>query len=116
MLAALCEGLRSESVSVPPGNVVNSVHDWVAERVASDLQHAACDEQEEQEDAAHDHDQVHPHALPVRDKETESNAEKEKRKRCAQPPIPKYGKIKTKTECNNWPITYTKTYQHFAIS
>lgn len=52
-------------VSVPPGDVGNTLHDRVAERVASNLQHAARDEQEEQEGAAHRHDHVHPHALPV---------------------------------------------------
>lgn len=55
-------------VCVSPGDVGNGLYDGVAERVASDLQHAPRDEQEEQEGAAHSHDQVHPHALPAEDR------------------------------------------------
>lgn len=50
---------------VSPGNIGNGLCNRGAERVASDLQHAACDEQEEQEGATYGHDQVHPQALPV---------------------------------------------------
>lgn len=53
-----------DCVSAPPGDIGDGFGDGVAERVAADLQHAARDEQEEQEDAAHHYHQVHPHALP----------------------------------------------------
>lgn len=52
-------------MSNPPGNVGNGVYDRGAERVTSNLQHAPCNEQKEQEDAAHAQGQVHPHTLPV---------------------------------------------------
>lgn len=53
-------------VRVQPRNVGNGVDHRVAQRVPSDLKHAACDEQEKQEGAAHDHDAVHPYTLSVR--------------------------------------------------
>lgn len=74
MLVCVCVTALCVCVCVSPGNVVNGLNDGVAERVASDLQHAARDEQEEQEDAAHDYDHVHPHALPV----DEQNTQKER--------------------------------------
>lgn len=48
-----------------PSNVGNSTDDRVTERVTSDFQHAACNEQEEQKDSAQDHNDVHPHSLSV---------------------------------------------------
>lgn len=55
-----------------PRNVGNGVDHRVAQRVPSNLKHAACDEQEKQEGAAHDHDGVHPYTLPVRESKTNS--------------------------------------------
>lgn len=52
-------------LSVLPGDVRDCGYDRIAERVASNLQHAPCDQQEEEEGATHNHDHVHPHALPV---------------------------------------------------
>lgn len=51
-----------------PGNVWNSLHNRLAERVPSNFQHAARDEQEEQEGAAQSHSHIHPYALPVENK------------------------------------------------
>ena len=61
-------------VCVSPGNVGNGLYDRVTERVASDLQHAARDEQEEQEGAAHGDDHVHPQALPAESKNKQTRA------------------------------------------
>lgn len=48
-----------------PSDVRDDAGDRTAEGVASDLQHAARDEEEEQEGAAHSYDHVHPYALPA---------------------------------------------------
>lgn len=56
-----------------PGSVGNVFRDRRAERVAPDLQHAARDEQEEQENARDGNNHVHPHILPVKEEKKQTN-------------------------------------------
>lgn len=50
---------------IAPGDVGDDAGDRTAEGVPSDLQHTACDEEEEQEGAAQSYGHVHPYALPA---------------------------------------------------
>lgn len=60
-------------VQVSPGSVGDVFRDRRAERVAPDLQHAARDEQEEQENAGDGNNHVHPHILPVKEEKKQAD-------------------------------------------
>lgn len=60
-------------VQVSPGSVGDVFRDRRAERVAPDLQHAARDEQEEQENAGDGNKHVHPHILPVKEEKKQAD-------------------------------------------